>query len=64
VELIYDVGECTIFMSSSLTFSYVGGMDVDQRTGMGIWICRSEIKKLNNHQKSDDLYRNVGERIF
>jgi hypothetical protein len=27
---------------------------------MGIWICRSEIKKLNNHQKSGDLYRNVG----
>jgi hypothetical protein len=26
---------------------------------MGIWICRSEIKKLNNHQKSGDLYRNI-----
>jgi hypothetical protein len=25
-----------------------------------VWICRNEIKKLNNHQKSDDLYRNVG----
>jgi hypothetical protein len=27
---------------------------------LGIWICRSKIKKLNNHQKSNDLYRNVG----
>jgi hypothetical protein len=26
---------------------------------LSIWICRSEIKKLNNHQKSGDLYRNV-----
>jgi hypothetical protein len=24
-------------------------------------VCRSEIKKLNNHQKSDSLYRNVRE---
>jgi hypothetical protein len=26
---------------------------------VGIWICRSEIKKPNNHQKSSNLYRNV-----
>jgi hypothetical protein len=30
---------------------------------MGIWISRSEIKKLNNHQKSGDLYRNIGGRF-
>jgi hypothetical protein len=34
------------------------------RDRVDIWICRSKIKKLNNHQKSGDLYRNVREGIF
>jgi hypothetical protein len=35
----------------------------EEEREVGIWICKSKIKKLNNHQKSGDLYRNVRKRI-